>query len=275
MKKFFKHSGVVVGAALVMVLIVLLIASLFGSGLHSVRDFFAPLDRTVNAGMARLEQLYAYMYRFDELEAENAELRARIAAMEEEVRQSVSSNEENARLRRLLGLAEDHPDYNFVDATLISWTASGWESAFTIDKGTRNGIEVGDCVITEEGFLVGRITEVGNSTATVETILDSASGVGALVDRTGATAVAEGDYALMNEGKLRLAYIADSSEVVAGDVVMSAGKGGISPSGLVIGTVESVMLDPSGLSSSGVVLPSADIPAVTKLFIITDYLPED
>lgn len=273
MKAFFKKSGITVGCVLAAVLIILLIASAFGGGIHSLRGIFAPVDKLVNAGMDKLEQIYGYMYNYDKLVAENAELRSRIAEMEQEVRQSVSSNEENARLKKLLGLAEANDDYVFVDAALVSWSASGWSSSFSINKGSRHGIEEGDCVVTEDGFLIGQVTEVSRGGATVQTILDSASGVGALTDE-GVTAIAEGDFNLMSEGKLRLTYIEDTSRVVAGDKVITSGKGGIYPSGLVIGTVESVSIDPSGLSASAIVEPEADIAAVTYLFIITDYEPE-
>ena len=274
MKAFFKKSGITVGCVLAAVLIILLIVSAFGGGIHSLRGVFAPLDKLVNAGMDKLEQVYGYMYNYDKLVAENAELRSRIAEMEQEVRQSVSSNEENARLKKLLGLAEANDDYFFVDAALVSWSASGWSSSFSINKGSRHGIEEGDCVVTEDGFLIGQVTEVSRGSATVQTILDSASGVGALTDE-GVTAIAEGDFTLMSEGKLRLTYIEDTSRVVAGDKVITSGKGGIYPSGLVIGTVESVSIDPSGLSASAIVEPEADIAAVAYLFIITDYEPEE
>lgn len=274
MKAFFKKSGITVGCVLAAVLVILLIASAFGGGIHSLRGVFAPLDKLVNAGMDKLEQVYGYMYNYDKLVAENAELRSRIAEMEQEVRQSVSSNEENARLKKLLGLAEANNDYVFADAALVSWSASGWSSSFSINKGSRHGIEEGDCVVTEDGFLIGQVTEVSRGSATVQTILDSASGVGALTDE-GVTAIAEGDFTLMSEGKLRLTYIEDTSRVVAGDKVITSGKGGIYPSGLVIGTVESVSIDPSGLSASAIVEPEADIAAVTYLFIITDYEPEE
>ena len=274
MKVFFKKTGAVVGCVLAAVLLILLIASAFGGGIHSLRGIVAPLDKLVNAGMDKLEQVYGYMYNYDKLVAENAELRSRIAEMEETVRQSVSSNEENARLKKLLGLAEANDDYEFVDAALISWSASGWSSSFTINKGSKHGLEVGDCVVTEDGFLIGQITRVSRSGATVQTILDSASGVGALTDKD-VTAVAEGDFNLMSEGKLRLTYIEDTSRVVSGDKVMTSGKGGIYPSGLVIGTVESVSIDPSGLSASAIVEPDADIAATTYVFIITDYEPEE
>lgn len=274
MKAFFKKSGITVGCVLAAVLIILLIASAFGGGLHSLRGLFSPVDKLVNAGMDKLEQIYSYMYKYDQLAAENAELRSRIAEMEEEVRQSVSSNEENARLKKLLGLAGENEDYVFADVALVSWSASSWSSSFSINKGSKAGIEVGDCVVTEDGFLVGQVTEVSRSSATVQTILDSASGVGALTD-SGVTAVAEGDYNLMSEGRLRLSYIDDPDMVVSGDKVITSGKGGIYPSGLVIGTVESISLDPSGLSATGVIVPEADIAAVTYLFIITDYDPEE
>ncbi len=274
MKAFFKKSGTIVGCVLAAVLIILLIASAFGGGIHSLRGVVAPLDKLVNAGMDRLEQIYGYMYNYDKLVAENAELRSRIAEMEQEVRQSVSSNEENARLKKLLGLAEANDDYKFVDAALVSWSASGWSSSFTINKGSKAGVEVGDCVVTEDGFLIGQVTRVSRGGATVQTILDSASGVGTLTDK-GVSAVAEGDFNLMSEGKLRLTYIEDTTRVVSGDKVITSGKGGIYPSGLVVGTVESVSLDPSGLSASAIVEPEADIAAVAYVFIITDYEAEE
>lgn len=273
MKAFFKKSGITVGCALAAVLLILLIASAFGGGIHSLRGIFAPLDKLVNAGMDKLEQVYSYMYEYDKLAAENAELRSRIAEMEDAVRRSVSSNEENARLKKLLGLAEENRDYSFVDAALVSWSASGWSSSFAINKGSASGIKEGDSVITEDGFLIGCVTEVSRRTATVQTILDSASGVGALTE-AGMTAIAEGDYNLMKEGRLRLSYIEDASMVSAGDKVMTSGKGGVYPSGLVIGTVESVSIDPSGLSAYGVIKPEANITGTSSVFIITDYDPE-
>lgn len=274
MKQFFKKTGITVGIVLLLVLAALLALSFFGGGIHSLRDVFAPADRLVNAGMRELEKVYAYMARFDALEAENAALRTRIAEMEEEVRQSVSSNEENARLRDLLELSKEHTDFSYAEVSLISWTASAWSSSFTINKGTDGGVEKGDCVVTQEGFLVGRIIKAGKTTALVQTILDSASGVGAVTERTGVTAVAEGSYELMNEGLLQLTYLSDPAGVVGGDLVRTSGRGGVYPSGLIVGTVETVSAAPDGFSDYGLVVPAADIASVSELFVITDFAPE-
>ena len=50
---------------------------------------------------------------------------------------------------------------------MVSWNASNWSSSFTISKGSDNGLEVGDSVITEYGVLVGTISELGSNWATV------------------------------------------------------------------------------------------------------------
>ncbi len=275
MKSFFKKSGGVVFAALAAVLLVLLLLSALGFGFHGLRGLFAPLDALVSRGMASLERVYAYMYKYDELEAENERLRAYIAEMEEEVRLSSSSNEENRRLRKLLNLSEERQDFVFEEATVISWTSSSWSSSFTINKGSKVGLEAGDCVVNENGFLIGRITDVTGSSAQVETLLDPLAGVGAVVDRTGATAVTEGDYKLMKAGMVKLVCLSDGSDIVVGDTVVTSGKGGVYPSGLVIGNIYTVVADASGMYSYGIIAPSADIKAASNVFIIKDFEAED
>lgn len=275
MKTFFKKSGGTVLAALIAVLVLLLLLSALGLGFHSLRGLFAPLDSLVSRGMNSLERVYAYMYKYDELEAENERLRAYIAEMEEEVRLSSSSNEENRRLRKLLNLSEERQDFVFEEATVISWTSSSWSSSFTINKGSKAGLEAGDCVVDENGFLIGRLTDVSAGTAQVETLLDPLAGVGAVVDRTGATAVTEGDYKLMKAGMVRLVCLSDSSDIVVGDTVVTSGKGGVYPSGLIIGNIYTVVADASGMYSYGVIAPSADIKTASNVFIIKDFDAED
>ncbi len=99
------------------------------------------MERAVN----RLEKLYGYIYEYDRLAAENEELKAQISEMEEAVRESQAANEENELLRELLELREKRKDFVFESATVISWSSSNWESAFTISKVISSGIEAGRC----------------------------------------------------------------------------------------------------------------------------------
>ena len=153
----------------------------------------------------------------------------------------------------------------------MSWNASSWSSSFVINRGSKSGIELHDCVITEHGYLVGEVVEVSSHSAVVRTVIDSDTSVGALVDRNGLSAVAEGDFQLMGEGKLKLDYLPNGSELLTGDVVMTSGKGEVYPADLVIGKITGIESDGSGYSAYGIITPLAELDALTEVFVITDF----
>ena len=132
-------------------------------------------------------------------------------------------------------------------------------------------IAVGDCVVSAEGYLVGVISEVGLNWSTVLTVIDTDTELGARIFRTGEVAVAEGDFSLMGQGKLKLSYLTSDDEVLIGDQIVTSGLGGYYPSGLVIGSVESLQTGDDGLARYAVLAPMMDFDALTEVFVITDY----
>ena len=131
----------------------------------------------------------------------------RIAEMEEAIRESEQALEENERLRNLLKLSERRRDLSFVMAEIVSRDSSNWASTFTIGKGSVHGIEPFDCVVDDVGNFAGYVSEVGTNWAIVTTVIDSDLELGAFIYRTREAAVAEGDFALMSEGLLKLTYL--------------------------------------------------------------------
>jgi rod shape-determining protein MreC len=237
----------------------------------SVNTIAKPLKTLMSGIVDDLEDLYGYLYRYDQLQAENDQLRARIAELEQEYREYIEVSDENARLRALLGLSERNADYKYASATVISWTSSNWGSSFTMDKGSAGGVHVGDPVITENGALIGRVTAVSTSTSTITTILDTDSSIGAEDSQTNELAVAQGDFELMKKGQLKLNFLPNNYSVKAGDTIVTSGGGGTYPQGLVIGTVDEVVVSSSGLTDYAVITPSADLANLEFLYIITSY----
>jgi rod shape-determining protein MreC len=278
MAKFFKTAGIVVLILLVLVLLLTGIGRLLG-GASPLSQFLqaalSPVDKLLGSGVAKLEDIYGYMHDYDQLKEENAALKARIAEMANEVRRSQDANEENERLRTLLNLQRAHMDYAMVDANLISWSTSSWSSAFNIDRGSRDGIEAGDCVITECGYLVGIVTECGRYSSTVRTLLDPRSAVAARMETAGITAVAAGDFALMSQGRLKLTYLQDAGVLIIGDTVLTTGSGGVYPSGLVIGTVADLRLDQGGFTEYGIMDPAVELASLRQVFVIRGYEEEN
>ena len=274
MRKVLKTAGLVVLAALVLVLALTVIGRLTGRENIFTRSFqsaAAPAEKLVSSAAVKLEELRAALRDYEALKAKNEELEARIAAMEEEVRQSQGANAENDRLRTLLELKRSHTDYKLLDASIISWGSSNWSSTFDLDKGSFSGVEVGDCVITETGFVVGVVTETGLYSCSVRTLIDPRTAMGATVHSTGLTAVAEGDFSLLAGGELKLTYVFENSVLELGDTVLTSGAGGVYPAGLVIGKITGVASEEGGYGQYGIVTPSAELESLSQVFLILEY----
>ncbi len=283
MKDYFKKYGLRGGVAmLVVVLIVVLATSLRGGRAGLLANISGSVANPVKLASSSvvnwIEDLYGYIYKYDQLVAENAELRAQLAEAQQAAINAAEYEEENERLRELLGFAEKHEDFVMESAKITEWTSSNWSSSFTISKGSSNAtnaIEVGDCVITEYGALVGQVIEVGSTWCTVRTIVDSSIAVGALVGEAGSVGMCIGDFALMQEGYLKLTYLAENAQLVEGDVVTTSGKGSYIPQGLIIGYIESVLSEANGQTIYGVVSPAVDLDNLSQVYVITDFSIQD
>ncbi len=279
MKEYIKHYGLRVGLAVIAVVLVgVLASSLLHGRAGLVTDaaggVSGPVGRAASSAIEWLEGLYGYIYEYDQLEAENAALRAELAELRQTAIISSENAEENARLRELLGFAEQHADFVYEPAKITAWSSSNWSSSFTISKGAENAsqpIEAGDCVVTEYGALVGQIIEVGSTWSTVRTVIDSSIDVGALVGEAGSVGMCVGDFSLMQQGRLKLTYLSENAQLVEGEAVLTSGKGTFIPQGLIIGYIRSVLSEASGQTLYGVVEPACDLGRLSQVFVITDF----
>ena len=255
--------------------VVLCVVSALSSGtglLHNALGVIASPFRA--AGSAVASWVGGISQRFEDVETlqqENDELRQQIAELEEQLRQMEPAATENKELRQLLGLRQQRSDLVFEAARVTQRDVSNWASTLVLDRGSQHGVAIGDCAVDSAGNLVGVVTDVGLNWCRLSTVLDTDSQFGARVFRTGETAVAGGDLALMAEGRLRLQYLSDSANLIKGDVIVTSGLGGYYPAGLVIGTVESVQTDDGGLARYAVLSPKCDVAAIQEMFIITDF----
>ena len=175
------------------------------------------------------------------------------------------------RMTEKLNLSEKHSDFKYESAKVVSWNASNWNSSFTISKGSDSGLEVGDCVITEYGVLVGTVSETGSNWANVQTVTDLGTSIGVLVGSSEVSAILQGDYTLMRSQNMKLNYVASTGQIITGDTVVTSGAGGSYPQGLIVGTVSSVHSEASGQSESAVVAPFTKLEDLTQIFIIKSF----
>lgn len=276
MKDFLKKNGLLLLVIAVLLSVLLGVASIFLGGRADpvqglISAVTAPIRGGVSAVLDWAEGVYDYVFRYDELEQEREDLRRQIAQLQEQVRQGTDASRENEQLRALLGLAEKRRDFVFESARVSARTASNWESTLTLTKGSSAGVAVGDCVITEMGALVGVVSQLGSNWCTVSTLISADIEMGGVVARTYSAGILEGDFALMGEGKLKMTYLADETQLVAGDQVLTSGMGEVYPSGLVVGQVEGVFTDPSGMTRYAVVVPDVELDELVEVFVIKEF----
>lgn len=275
MKRFLTKHGIVVLSVATVVAVVLSLLSFFSSNTNVlsniVQTVSSPFRSAATAVTGWVEGIHSYLTEFDALQEENAALKIQIAEMEEQLRQAERDSEENATLRRLLDLREQRRELNMESARIIQEDTSNWASTLTLNIGDSFGVSVGDCVITETGDLVGVISETGINWSTCTTIIDTDTSIGAQIFRTGDIGVARGDFSLMGQNRLQLAYLDADASPQVGDLVVTSGLGGYYPSQLVIGTVDEVMTDDDGLAQYAVLMPAVDLSALSQVFVITDF----
>ena len=275
MKRLLTKYGMIVLSLAVAIAVLLSVMAYFSTSaaaLPNLAGIIATPFRAAGAAISETVSGWAdYFTEFDRLKEENQQLKLELAEKEAAIRQAEKDSEENARLRKLLDLREQRRDLHFESARILESDSSNWESVLTVNKGTAQDVAVGDCAVTEEGYLIGVVTEAGLNWSTIRTILDSDTSIGATVFRSGQNAVAQGDFALMGQGRLKLGYLGASPDVVAGDLIVTSGLGDYFPSQLVIGTVESVSTGDDGLAQTAVIVPRMSLEGLQQVFIVTSF----
>lgn len=276
MKDFFRQNGVLILVAAALLAAILGVVSLLLGGnadplSNAVRVVVTPVRNGISQVVGWAEDVRSYLTEHDQLKEEVARLEEENAQLREQAREGQDALEENERLRELLELREKRRDFVFESATVTAMTSSNWESTLTISKGSDFGVAVNDCVVTETGALVGVVSEVGTNWATVSTIVDTSIEIGGVVARTDSAGIIEGDFELMGQGRVRLSYLPEATQLIAGDEVLTSGRGGVYPSGLVVGHVEEIHMDESGLTRYAEVTPEVDLGQLVQVFVITDF----
>ncbi len=275
MKNFLKNNGLWILFAAAVISVSLALMSYFSTS-------SAPLVNLVNVAVSPFRSAYTavatwfndkqnYYRDVTTLLEENAALRKEIAKLEADLRQAADDSKENEILRDALELRKQRRDLELESAIITERAVTNWTSSLTLNKGTSHGVETGDVVIDGTGSLVGVVRKAGWNWCTVLALVDTDTSLGAQVFRTKDLGLAVGNFSLMEENRLRLEFLPAGCQLLDGDLVQTSGLGGYYPSGLVIGTVEEVLVDESGAASYAILAPSADLDALTEVFVVKSF----
>lgn len=273
MKRFFSSKvRTVLVIAVVLAAALTVIGNLTGSTPldGAVKGLLTPISTAASHLKNGAAQLYSYLFRYEALAAENADLKEQLAQISNDARKLDAMTRENARLRAALELQQDHEDYKLVDAYIIDRDSRDWASTFTINRGSASGLAEGMCVVTENGEVVGLITSVGSNYAVVTTVLDSSLEVSATIASAGYNGMVRGGYTVGLDGYLRMDYLPTSAVIRNQDQVVTSGST-VYPRDLVLGRIIDAGYDDTGVAKYAVLEPAVNVSSIEQVFVITEY----
>ena len=273
MKHFFTTKvKVALVAALLLAGVLAVLSSLMGTTVGDVlvKSVLTPLRSGVSALTDRAEQFYSYMFRYEALAAENEALKAMIAEIQDAARDAASIKRENDRLRKMLQLTQNNPDYQYVDGYVIGKSSVDWTNLITLDVGTDNGVAPGMVAITENGEVVGLVMEAGRNYCVVKTVLDSSLEISGTIASSGYSGMVQGGYTTEQMGKLRMDYLPSSAVIRNHEQVVTSGST-MYPRDLILGYIIDAGFNDTGVAKYAVLDPAAEIETLEQVFILTSY----
>ena len=230
-----------------------------------------PLQKVTSAlsgGAASVWEKYTsiddVMDRNEQLEAENAELRQQMVDYDR-------IKAENDAYKALARIQDTNSEASYVSAFVIGRDPLDEFGGFTLDQGSTDGVAVNDAIISDRGYLLGVVVEVDATSCKVMTILHPSFNAAGVISRTRENGIITGSADYAADGQCVLTNLDRATEARKGDQVIPTGLGGVFPANLLVGTVQEVVPEQSGKSSSAVILPGADPRTVKHVFIVTEY----
>ena len=262
-----KIRKVVLLGSLVAACLVLLTLQTRGYG-STARDVFSVVTTPIQTGLAKASRatfgLWTTYLDWKNVRAENRRLREEVQELRVQGLRVVETDDENRRLRRLLALQE-HLPLTTLSGEIIAREWGGWIRSLTVNRGRGDNVPRLTAVISPNG-LVGRVVDVRPGVSIVQVLTDPTSTVGAHVLRTRTPGIVEGDP----RGTLRFKFMSrDGASIQSGDVLVTAGQGGLFPRGIPIGTVRSIDNRGGALFHYAELTPAVDFARVDEVLLVT------
>ncbi|MBI5682980.1 MAG: rod shape-determining protein MreC [Deltaproteobacteria bacterium] len=197
------------------------------------------------------------------LKTENEVLNANITRLKEENNALKEKLLTDNRLKDLFSFAETVP-LSFKVCNVIGLNNDGWLRTMAIDKGIEDGITKNMAVLSSSG-IIGRVVDVYPAVSKVMLATDPRSAIDVVIQRSRVKGIAEGK----GDSKLILKYVQQFEDVQIGDMVVSAGIGGIFPKGIVVGEVIKVEKDDDAFFKTIEIKTSVDFRKLEEVLIVT------
>lgn len=267
-----KHKSGILGIIITIIVLILIVVFTNGENNSSffhngISKLVMPIQNSLTYLKNKVSGNDTFFTDINKLEEENKELKNKNSELEQSLRELESIKAENETLKEYLNLNEKYGEYETIPAYIINKDISNYSKTIIINVGSKDGIEENMTVIADEG-LVGYVVSVTDTTAQVQTIIDTGSSVSATMSSTDESIVCKGT--LDSTTELKAMYIPTDYNIIQGDSLETSGLGGIYPKGVHIGTVKRVESTKNITDRYAVIETAVDFDKLSTVLVITN-----
>ena len=259
---------------IIITIIILILIVIFSNGENNTSFFenaASNLVMPIQNGLTYLKNKISgnstFFTDISNLQQENEELKQKNSELEQSLRELENIKTQNETLKEYLNLTEKYGEYNTVPGYVINKDISNYSKTIVINLGSDDGVTENMTVIADQG-LVGYVVSVTDTTAKVQTIVDTASSVSCVMSSNDESIVCKGT--LDDSSSLRAMYIPTDSNIAQGESIETSGLGGIYPKGIHVGTVKKVTNTQNLTDRYAIVETAVDFDKLNTVLVITN-----
>ncbi len=200
---------------------------------------------------------------YSELLNENTALKSKVRILNARLQKTQALQAENTRLRNMLGSSRKLADQVIV-AELLSVDQNPYRQLIEINKGSIDGVAIGNAVIDDFGVM-GQVIHVNRYTATTMLLSDPEHAIPVQFIRSGTRSIAFGNG---SNDQLELRYLPATADIMIGDQLVTSGLGGRFPADYPVATVTSITADMTHGFVSLLAKPQARLDSSREVLVI-------
>jgi rod shape-determining protein MreC len=231
--------------------------------------FYKVISPFLSSGSGIKKQLTSVstgLQTLEELERDNASLKVENRSLKATNQALRDVEHEVNRLRRALNYRE-RALFRLVPAEVVTRDSSTWWRTITINRGKNDNVEPDQPVVTDEG-VVGKTATVGDNISIVLLISDENCKVACSVEGSREQGIVSGERVTGSVSPmLDLNFLSKQANFPVGAKVYTSGVGGVFPSGLLVGVIQSFRV--RELDGQARVTPAVDLARLEDVFVVT------
>lgn len=235
---------------------------------NAFNAFVMPIQNGLTYLKNKIEGNDSFFTDISKLQEENEELKRKNSELEQSLREFEIVKAENETLKEYVGLKDKYQNYQTIPAYIINKDITNYNEMIVINVGEKDGVEPNMTVIADQG-LVGHIISTTQTTAKVQTIIDTASSVSCNISTSREPIIVTGT--LEKASTLKARYIPTDAVILENDKVETSGIGGIYAKGIPIGTIKEIVSTKNITDRYAYVETAVDFKKLETVLVITNH----